>query len=320
MARFPNSWRRWLLCCWSCLVLASCSGSVELIGALPEQEANEVLAVLLNAKIPAEKIPGKEGMVSVQVEGGKVAKALDALRARGLPRERFAGMGDVFRKDGLISSPLEERVRYVYALSQELSNTITKIDGVVTARVHVVLPERGSAGDSGTPSSAAVFVKYQEGYNLELVRPQIRQLVINSIPNLSTDKVAIVLVPAQSEAGGTSSGASGPGASGNSSGDSQSDATAGAAAPSSSAAQEGTAQVPRKPVATETVLGIEVATGSSSGLIAVLAVLTLLSLGGVGGLAYFLLRGRGVTLPGLTRTDPATVPGTAPILDLEAER
>ena len=200
-------WRQLLVAGACALLLAACGGNVELMAAVPEFEANEMLAVLLNAGIKAEKVPGKEGMVAVQVEGGKVALALDTLRARGLPRERYAGMGEVFKKDGLISSPLEERVRYLFALSQELSNTLTKIDGVITARVHVVLPERGSAGDASTPSSAAVFIKYQEGYNIDLVRPQIRQLVINSIPNLTPDKVAIVLVPAQAEAVATAAGA-----------------------------------------------------------------------------------------------------------------
>lgn len=179
------------------LMLSACGGSVELMGALPENEANEMLAVLLNANIEARKVPAREGQVALHVESGKVALALDTLRVRGLPRERFAGMGDIFRKEGLISSPLEERVRYLYALAQELSNTISKIDGVIVARVHVVLPERGSTGDPSVPSSAAVFVKHQEGYNLDTVQPQIRRLVVNSIPNLTTDRVSIVLVSAQ---------------------------------------------------------------------------------------------------------------------------
>lgn len=178
-------------------VLAACSSKVELMGSMPETEANEILAALQNATIPAEKVPGKEGMVGVMVAGDQVGRAVDLLRAKGLPRERFAGMGQVFKKEGLISSPLEERARYIYALSQELGSTLTQIDGVMVARVHVVLPERGDSGDPSTPSSAAVFLKHTEGYNLDTVLPQVRRLVTNSIPGLTTDKVSIILVSAQ---------------------------------------------------------------------------------------------------------------------------
>jgi type III secretion protein J len=187
------------ICC-ACLLattLMACGNRVELMAAMPETEANEVLAALQNAGIAAEKIPGKDGMVGVTLDGAQVGRAVDLLRAKGLPRERFAGMGEVFRKEGLISSPLEERARYLYALSQELGATITQIDGVIVARVHVVLPERGSPGDPNTPSSAAVFIKHQPGYNLDTVQPQVRRLVTNSIPGLTADKVSIVLVSAQ---------------------------------------------------------------------------------------------------------------------------
>lgn len=179
------------------LLLAACGARVELMAAIPEAEANEVLAALVNAGIAAQKIPGKEGMVGVSVAADQVGRAVDLLRTQGLPRSRFAGMGEVFRKEGLISSPLEERARYIYALSQELGATLSQIDGVIVARVHVVLPERGSPGDPNLPSSAAVFIKHQVTYNLDTVQPQIRRLVVNSIPGLVPDKVSIVTVAAQ---------------------------------------------------------------------------------------------------------------------------
>lgn len=183
-----------------CLLMAACGGRVDLMGAIPEDEANEVLGALLKADIPARKVPGKEGMVAVQVDGQQVSRALEVLRENGLPRERHAGMGQVFKKEGLISSPLEERARYIYALSQEISGTLSKIDGVLYARVHVVLPERGAAGEPGVPSTAAVFIKHQDGYDLDLLQPQIRRLVTNSIPGLSAERVSIVFVAARAPA------------------------------------------------------------------------------------------------------------------------
>ena len=175
--------------------LAACAGKVELLSAIPEADANEVIAALINQGVNASKVPGKEGMVGIRVDGDQAARAVDILRVKGLPRERFAGMGDVFRKDGLISSPVEERARYLYALSQDLSATLSRIDGVLFARVHLVLPERGTGGEPGTPASAAVFIKHRSEANLEALQPQVRRLVTNSIPGLSAERVSTVLVP-----------------------------------------------------------------------------------------------------------------------------
>lgn len=178
------------------VLLAACGSRVELLKDVTEAEANEALAVLLQAGISAGKLPGKEGVVSLDVEQSQVARAITILNAEGLPHERYAKMGDVFRKEGLISSPLEERARYLWALSQELSATVSQIDGVIKARVHVVLPERSSGGDPPMPSSAAVFIKHKAGYNLDDAIPQVKRLVSNSIPGLSADKVTVVMLAA----------------------------------------------------------------------------------------------------------------------------
>lgn len=177
-----------------CLSLTGCGGQIELVSGLSEAEANEVLGALLNAAVSASKIRGKEG-ISVQVEQSRVARAIEVLREQGLPRQRHTRMGDVFKKENLISSPLEERARYLYALSQELEQTLSQIDDVISARVHVVLPERVGPGDPTAPSSASVFIKHRRGSAIETVVPQIRTLVANSISGLSEDKVSIVLVP-----------------------------------------------------------------------------------------------------------------------------
>ncbi|RYX93947.1 MAG: EscJ/YscJ/HrcJ family type III secretion inner membrane ring protein [Comamonadaceae bacterium] len=177
------------------LMLAACGGSVELLSNMNEREANEVIAALDEAGIKVQKMPGKDGVVNLTVDNASVARAITVLSAGGLPRERRASMGDVFRKEGLISSPLEERARYLWALSQELSETISQIDGVLRARVHVVLPERSTGGDAAMPSSAGVFVKHRSGVNLEESVPAIKRLVASSIPGLTVEKVSVVLVP-----------------------------------------------------------------------------------------------------------------------------
>lgn len=177
------------------LTLSSCGNKVEVVSALPESDANEVLGVLLNAGIDAHKIIGKTG-VAIAVDQSTTALAIDILRQQGLPHEKRSKMGDVFKKENLISSPLEERARYLYALSQELEQTLSQIDGVVIARVHVVLPDRVAPGEAAIPSSASVFLKYQAGFGVENIVSQVNLLVSNSIPGLAQEKVTVALVPA----------------------------------------------------------------------------------------------------------------------------
>lgn len=179
-------------------LVAACDTRVELLSSVSESEANEALAALLDGGVKASKIAGKEGMVSLDVAQNDVSKAIGILRVEGLPRERYAKMGEIFRKEGLISSPLEERARYIWALSQEISSTLSQIDGVVKARVHVVLPERSAGGDPSLPSSAAVFIKHKTGVNLEDSVAQIKRLVANSIPGLSGEKVSVILIASDS--------------------------------------------------------------------------------------------------------------------------
>jgi type III secretion protein J len=175
--------------------LVGCGGNVELLRDLSETEANEVMAALIEAGLSAEKLPGKEGTVSLSIEKSQFSRAISLLNTEGLPHEKYAKMGDVFRKEGMISSPLEERARYLWALSQELSATISQIDGVIKARVHVVLPERSSGAEPALPSSAAVFIKHKPGFIYDDVIPQVKRLVSNSIPGLSQEKVTVIVLP-----------------------------------------------------------------------------------------------------------------------------
>ncbi|MBL6080038.1 type III secretion inner membrane ring lipoprotein SctJ [Belnapia sp. T18] len=176
------------------LALGGC-GKVELYGTLPEREANDMLALLLRAGISAEKATGRGG-ISLRVESGRVSDAVDLLNVAGLPRDRYANIGDLFRKEGLISSPAEERVRYMYGITQELSRTLSGIDGVLSARVHVVLPNNDPSAGIARPSSAAVMIRYAPSTAVEVLVPRIKELVVNSIEGLSYERVSVVLVRA----------------------------------------------------------------------------------------------------------------------------
>jgi len=181
-------------------ILNGCSDRVELHRQLSEQEANEVVAELADKHIRAQKIPAKDGVV-VTVNTSDIGRSVRTLEAAGLPRMARATMGDTFRKEGVISTPLEERARYIYALSQELETTLSKIDGVIVARVHVVLPERIAPGEPVQPASASVFIKHDPRLDPDNIRARVRRMVASSIPGMTAavdnpQKLTVEFVPA----------------------------------------------------------------------------------------------------------------------------
>ena len=180
------------------LLLAGCK--VELYSGLPERDANAMLAVLLRHHIDSDKQPGKEGAATLRVDEERVAQAVDLLQDYGYPRDKFDSIGALFPKEGLISSPLEERIRYIYALSQDVSQTLSQIEGVITARVHLVMPEGKPFDKTVIPASASVFIKYREGTELAAFVPQIKMIVNNGIQGLTYDKISVALFPAPADA------------------------------------------------------------------------------------------------------------------------
>ena len=182
-----------------CFLVAAC-GNQEVYGKLKENEANEMVAVLRKASIDASKAKEGEDAWSVAVAPDRFGRAVEVLRANGLPRAQYASLGDIFAKKGFVSSPTEERARLIYGLSQELSETVSQIDGVVEARVHLAIPEKQPLADKLQPSSAAVFIKYQPGYELRSQTGAIKSLVTNSIEGLAYDKVSVVMFPTQTPA------------------------------------------------------------------------------------------------------------------------
>lgn len=178
------------------LFLTGCR--TELYSNLPENDANAMMAILLNNEIGADKLFDKKaGTYSLTIDEGKLPKAVALLKEHGFPREKVASIGELFKKEGLISSPLEERARFIFALSQSVQETLSQIDGVLVARVHVVLPENNPIGEEIKPSSASVFIKYNPAYRVEAMKSEIKLIVEKSIEGLSYDKVSVVMVPAQ---------------------------------------------------------------------------------------------------------------------------
>ena len=160
-----------------------------------------MLALLLEAGIDSEKVPSGDGLVNIRVDEKKIALAVNLLKENGYPRGRFASLGDVFTSDGLISSPLHEKARYIYALSQDISETISQIDGVLVSRVHVVLGEKDRNGREIKAPSASVFIKHTEGLATGSLTPKIKDIVANGIESLDYQHVSVAYFPSLTNSG-----------------------------------------------------------------------------------------------------------------------
>lgn len=179
-------------------LLAGCKET--LLSKVTEPQANEVLAALSEARIDASKESIDETHWQVKVDDAKIGQALVFLRNRGLPAQPSATMGEVFKKDGVISSATEERARYAFALQEDIAGTLRRIEGVVDARVHVAIPHTDPLATRVTPVSASVFIKYRPALDIDIMAPSIKSMVMSSVEGLDFRNITLVALPAVRDA------------------------------------------------------------------------------------------------------------------------
>ncbi|MGH8237877.1 MAG: type III secretion system inner membrane ring lipoprotein SctJ [Steroidobacteraceae bacterium] len=186
---------RWMVSALIVVSLAACKE--QLHGRVTERDANEILATLYAAGVHAGKSPVDEETWSVEVAAADLQRSLQILREHGLPREQFSSTGELFKKEGLVSTPSEERIRFIFALSQELAHTLSQIDGVVSARVHPVIPANDPLSSQVRPASASVFIKHRRDADLQAMAPAIKNLVMRGIEGLAYENISLTFVAAE---------------------------------------------------------------------------------------------------------------------------
>ena len=193
LAGMLKSWMRRALVLIAVIALCGC-GREDLYTNVTESDANTMLGLLIARGISATKRPVKENLFAVAVPREQFASAVDILKWYGIPKETFQGIGEMFPKTGLVSSPSEERIRFMHALAGNISEMLSNIDGVIIARVILVLPSNDPYTNSSYPASASVFLKIRPGFDTATQIPQIKQLVMNSVEGLKYEHVAVTLV------------------------------------------------------------------------------------------------------------------------------
>ena len=200
-SRFRVGPLAWLLCL--AFAVPGC-GNVTLYSNLAEPEINEMMAVLQRQGIDCAKEPGTEGTWTMTVPSRSFAEAVRVINAMGYPRPKSQGISESFQKSGLVSSPTEERIRFMAALANELQETFMRIDGVVAARVHVVLPENDPLNDRKQPAKASVLIKHLDNADISSRINDIKGIVTHSLEGLQDSEVAVYFVatPQPSEVAG----------------------------------------------------------------------------------------------------------------------
>jgi flagellar M-ring protein FliF len=114
------------------------------------------------------------------------------LAGQGLP-EGDGGFAVMSKDPGFGVSQFMEGARYQHALETELARTITNLQAVEGARVHLALPRQSAFVRDRRKPSASVFLQMKPGRRLESEQvTAIVNLVASSIPELEAQQVTVV--------------------------------------------------------------------------------------------------------------------------------
>jgi flagellar M-ring protein FliF len=155
-------------------------------------EADDASAII--EKLKASKIPYKleRAGSEIWVPEQYVYETRLQLAGEGLPGNGGQGF-ELFDQQKFGESEFSEQVKYHRALEGELTRTITHLNGVESARVHLVLPARSVFVQQDSNASASVALKLKPGAKLSREQTKgIVHLVASSVRGLNPDAVTIV--------------------------------------------------------------------------------------------------------------------------------
>lgn len=173
-------------------LVVACGCGVELEHGLDERQANQVTAVLAGAGIAADKVRDGDGRFKVVVPRGAQSRAFQVLERHDLPRRGQHGLGEAFSGSRILPSAVEERARLMAALKADLERSLEGLAGVLSAHVHLALPEADPlAGAAPARPTASVLLR-SEGA-LPIQEDDVRRLVSGAVPSLDAEAVSVVV-------------------------------------------------------------------------------------------------------------------------------
>ncbi len=161
-----------------------------LYGDLDQADASRVIRQLDADGVPYEL---RQDGTAVHVPSERVAAARLALANKGLPAGGSMGYELFDDADTLGVTNFMQNVNLVRALEGELARSIRTIDGVKTARVHLVLPKRELFSRDREEPSASVALAMSGNRRLSSSQVQaLRHLIASAVPGLRPQQISVV--------------------------------------------------------------------------------------------------------------------------------
>ncbi|MGO3345010.1 MAG: flagellar basal-body MS-ring/collar protein FliF [Marinomonas sp.] len=160
------------------------------LSSITNYNADQIVEVLNTNSIPF-KIDQNSG--ALLVESDYYQQARLKLAGSGIVSDNTIGMEILDKDQGLGTSQFVEGARYRRGLEGELSKTISSLQSVKSARVHLAIPKESVFVRDTRKPSASVFLELYPGRRLDSSQVDaIVNLVASSISQLSDKNVTVV--------------------------------------------------------------------------------------------------------------------------------
>lgn len=156
---------------------------------LSPEDAGEIVKKLKETKTPYQITADGKG---IMVPADRVYEQRLTLASEGLPQGGGVGF-EIFDRKSFGMTEFVQKINYQRALQGELSRTISQINGVEQARIHLVIPEKSLFRENEKPSTASIVLKMKSGRSLKESEVQgIVHLVSSSIEGMEADNVTVL--------------------------------------------------------------------------------------------------------------------------------
>ncbi len=131
------------------------------------------------------------GRAAILAPRSETARLKMSLAADGVVRQSGVGYEIFDGESAFGSTSFQQNINRLRALEGELARTIASIDGVRTARVHLVLPQRELFARDRQNATASIVVDAPSGLDARSVRA-IVNLAATAVPELSPQHVTVL--------------------------------------------------------------------------------------------------------------------------------